>query len=173
MRRNLLGGLDCNISMLAICTHEIDGYEQMKYYVAAHTVNATSKEAIGLSEGFLVRNSIGRYDFFEEDEFREIFEVVDNHWMLNKKLVKTLFWLMTVRKFRIKITPNIVSDGYFYEYSIFVGFPFNIPDMIENGFNSYTEAAKRAINLARQGCIKWNGSEGVKKWLESSFLKKR
>ena len=173
MIRNVLGRIDTDSPRLVMCIRTLDGYEEMKYYVAVHTVNATSKEARGLSEGFLVKNSIGRYDFFEEDEFREIFEVVDNHWMLNKKLVKTLSWLMTVRKFKIKITPNIVSDGYFYEYSIFVGFPFNIPDMIENGFNSYTEAAKRVINLARQGCIKWNGSEGVKKWLESSFLKKR
>jgi hypothetical protein len=97
------------------------------------------------------------------DDFKECFEIVTEN---ENKANKAILWLKKNRHFRIYIIPNVLNDGYWYDYSIKVGFPFSTPDVYRSSFDSYEKAAKAVVNIARKACLERHSKDGVAKWLE-------
>ena len=159
---------------LAICSNPIDNYEPMKYYPAIYSGDVLQqyRDSIdGMEYGYFVRSSLCRYDFFPEDEFKQYFTIVEN-CDGNKKVSGLLYWLRSVRSIKITICPDVKEDGYWYEYSFWTSYPFYVTNVEEHGFGSFELAAKRAINLAKEACLKTHGIKGIKEWVNYTFNKK-
>lgn len=166
MTRNVLARIVSENPRLAMCKKMLDGYEPMQYYVVVVDQQDIRDKH---SEGFFIGNSIGRYDFFPMDEFNEFFSLIDES---PKSIYTALSFLRNQRKFYIKIEPIITCGGYFYEYELRIGFPFTKKDVYETNFSSHHEAAKRAINLAREACLEKHAKDGIFFWLNYTRVKK-
>jgi hypothetical protein len=153
-----------------ICRKVLGSYEPMKYYTAIGSIDVRRDEnVVGFGDGYFILNDEDRYDFFPIDEFNNVFLLVDER--LNK-IDNILFFLKNTRHFDIEIEPVIICDGYFYKYNIHIVFPFAKQSILEYDFPSFTEAAKRVINIAREACLEKHAKDGIGFWLAYSFVKK-
>lgn len=155
---------------LVMCSHIYDEYDIMKFYVV--TPLPQNNQFCGFGNGMLIMNQKGTWDFIPSNDFKEHFTFVDGDKNRNK-LYKHISWLIETRKFNINIKPTILENGYWYEYTIKVGFPFNVPDVRLGGFESYIKAAKYVINVARKACLEHHAKDGLSKWIDYCCLFKK
>ena len=174
MVRNVTSAIYCRKIQLAVCCRAYSGYEPMRYHkvISFDYVSNTLSEKVG-EKGYFVNNLYGTYDFFPMDEFKEFFIIVDNcdDNKVCKHLNMRLEWLHDNRNIGVYITPSITDDGYSFSYSLEITYPFTNTKTIDGDLLNYELAAKKALMLIREKCIKRYGRDGVKKWLNRFFLK--
>lgn len=157
---------------LIMCQYPCDGYETMKYYIAVHIFDAPNRDqtrGYGV-DGYFVQDRNGRWDFFEIEDFNHFFIIAES-CDADKRISDILYWLRTVRKIKIEIIPVIVEDGFWYQYKFDIYYPFNVYNETKSGFDNFVIAAKEAINMVRNACLKVHSKEGAARWLEYAIRK--
>lgn len=156
---------------LAICRYSYDHYYSMTYQVVIRSCDIFDNERLyGYGDGYFIKYE-SHYDFLSIDEFTQYFTIVDDCGE-NKRISSLLKWLREEKKIKITIIPDILDDGYWYEYRFWTSYPFYVTNVEEHGFGSFELAAKRAINLAKEACLKTHGIKGIKEWVNYTFNKK-
>lgn len=154
---------------LAICRYSYDHYQSMKYYVVIRYCDIFDNYRLyGYGDGYFIKYE-NHYDFLSIDEFSDHFTIVDN-CEENKRISSLLKWLREKRKIGITIIPDILDDGYWFNYSFFTNYPFNVKNVEERGFENFESAAKKAIELAKKACIQVHGKSGGE-WLKYVITK--
>ena len=154
---------------LAICRYSYDHYQSMKYYVVIRYCDICHNDRLcGFGDGYFI-NFERHYEFLSIDEFNQHFTIVDN-CDENKRISNLLKWLREKRKIVITIIPDILDDGYWFNYSFFTNYPFNVKNVEVRGFENFESAAKKAIELAKKACVQVHGKNGGE-WLKYVIIK--
>lgn len=156
---------------LAICRYSYDYYQSMKYYVVIRYCDILPNNRLcGFGDGYFIKYE-NHYDFLSIDEFSDHFTIVDN-CDKNKRISSLLKWLREERKIGITIIPDILDDGYWFNYSFFTNYPFNVKNVEERGFENFESAAKKAIEMAKKAYFEAHGKDGVATFLQNTFKPK-
>lgn len=156
---------------LAICHYSYDHYESMKYYVVIRQCDVFENGRLcGFTDGYFLKFE-NHYDFLSIDEFNDHFTIVDN-CEGNKRISSLLKWLRDERKIKITIIPDVLDDGYWFEYCFYTTYPFYTKNVEEKGFQNFESAAKKAIEMAKKAYFETHGKDGVAKFLENTFKRK-
>ena len=154
---------------LAICRYSYDHYQSMKYYVVIRYCDIFHDDRLcGFGDGYFIAFE-RHYEFLSIDEFNQHFTVVDN-CDENKRVSNLLKWLREKKQIAITIIPDILDDGYWFNYRFSISYPFNVMNVEVNGFENFETAAKKAIKLVKKACVQVHG-KSCGEWLKYVITK--
>ena len=166
MIKNIYRHLAPEKRLAALCVISNEHYEATKYYVVANAANVKGERG---RNGYFVQNERS-WDFFPLEEFNVLFLIPEEIYGA-AKIDETIDWIRRVNHIDIFIHPTILDDGYWFEYEFEIVFPSSTYySKVEKGMNTYLEAAKKAITLVRDKCLK-DHSKSVMEWLQYSLPK--
>jgi hypothetical protein len=165
MIKNIYRNLSAEKRLVAICKLSNDIYEAMKYYVIADASDVKGERG---RDGYFVQHDRG-WDFFPRNEFTVLFLIPEE--IGSSKIATSIDWIKRTNHIDIFIRPTILDDGYWFEYEFEIVFPSSTYySKVEKGLNTYLEAAKKAIILVRNKCLK-DHSKSIMEWLQYSLPK--
>lgn len=165
MIKNIYRNISTNKRMVALCQISNENYEATKYYVVADASDVVGERG---RDGYFVQSIVGSWDFFQRNEFTDLFLFIEEN---SSKIATSINWIKRVNHIDIFIRPTILDDGYWFEYEFEVLFPSSAHySKVEKGMNTYVEAAKKAIMLVRDKCLKEH-SKNIQEWVQYALPK--
>ena len=159
---------------LVICTKTDGYYVAMKYYIAIYICDVpnsflTEDDVRSLGFGYFVCGENDKYDFFRIEEFNKIFSIVDD-CQKGKRIDMLIQSLKIKLSIDVTIMPHIKEDGYWFDYSFYINYPFNVKNDEGREIENFEMAAKKAIEFAKKAYLKAHGKDGITKLLTNTLL---